>query len=77
MRDSTLTISAWLYGRLDIADALDGETVLVVAVDELVLQFANLVDQHAQLVRDIRDILIAGFAPDGELLLDKLMSLIP
>jgi hypothetical protein len=64
-----LTVSAGLYGCLDVADALDGDSVLVVAVDEQILQFADLVDQHSELVRHIRHILIAGFTPNRELLL--------
>lgn len=64
-----LTVPAGLYGGLDVADALDGDAVLVVAVDKQVFQLADLVDQHAQLVRHIRHVLVAGLAPDGELLL--------
>lgn len=48
---------------------------MVVAVDELVLKFTNLVDQDAQLVGNIRDIVIAGFTPEGELLLCPQISL--
>lgn len=64
-----LTVSAGLDGCLDVADALDGHAVLVVAIDVLVLELANLVEQDAELVGDVRYILIAGFSPDGELLL--------
>lgn len=67
---SLLTVPAGLDGSLDIADALDGHTVLVVAVDELVLKLADLVDQDAQLVRDIGNVVIAGLTPDRELLLE-------
>ena len=63
------TIPARLHGRLDVPYALHGDAVLVVAVDVLVLKLANLVQQHANLVGDIRDILIAVFTPEGELLL--------
>jgi hypothetical protein len=58
------TISAWLNRRLDIPDALDGDTVLVIAIDELVLQLANLIDQNTQFIRNVRDIFIAFLAPD-------------
>ena len=39
-----LTVSARLHRCLDVSDALDGHTVLVIAVDELVLKLANLVN---------------------------------
>ncbi|KAH0562669.1 hypothetical protein GP486_002652 [Trichoglossum hirsutum] len=54
----------WGTGRLDIPNALDGDTILVVAVDKLVLQLANLIDQNTQFVRNVRDIVIALLAPD-------------
>jgi hypothetical protein len=63
------TVTAGLDGSLDIADTLDGDTVLVVAVDEEILKLTDLVDQHAELVRHIRHILVTGFTPDGEMLL--------
>lgn len=66
-----LTVSAGLYGGLNVPNALDGDAVLVVAVDEQILQFTDLVDQDAELVRDIRHILVAGLAPDGQLLLGR------
>jgi len=69
-----LTVSARLNRRLNVADALDGHTVLVVAVDELVLELADLVDEHTELVGDIGDIIVAALAPDGELLLSLLSA---
>jgi hypothetical protein len=66
---SQLTVSAGLDGSLNVADTLDGDTVLVVAVDELVLELTNLVDEHTELVGDIRNVVIETLAPDGELLL--------
>lgn len=65
----SLTITAGLNRRLDITDTLDSDAVLVVTIDVLILELANLVHQHTELVSDVRDILIAALAPDGELLL--------
>ena len=64
-----LTVSAGLDGSLNVANALDGDTVLVVAVDELVLELTDLVNEHTELVGDIGDVVIETLAPDGELLL--------
>lgn len=64
-----LTVTAGLDGGLDVADALDGDAVLVVAVDILVLKLANLVDEHAELVCDIGNIVVTCLSPDGKLLL--------
>lgn len=66
-----LTVSAGLDGSLNVADALDGDAVLVVAVDELVLELTDLVDEHTELVGDIRNVVVASLAPDGELLLSN------
>jgi hypothetical protein len=64
-----LTVAARLNRSLNVPDALNGHTVLVVAVDILVLELANLVDQHTELVCYVRNIVVTGLAPDGELLL--------
>jgi hypothetical protein len=59
-----LTVSAGLDRSLNVADALDGHTVLVVAVDKLVLELTNLVDEHTELVGNIGDVVIESLAPD-------------
>jgi len=66
---NVLTVSARLDGSLDVTNALDGHTVLVVAIDELVFKLANFVDQDTELVGDIRDVIVKSLTPDGELLL--------
>ena len=66
-----LTVAAGLDGGLNVADALDGDAVLVVAIDILVLKLTNLVNENTKLVGDIRDIVVASLAPDGELLLKE------
>jgi hypothetical protein len=37
---------------------------LIISVDELVLQFANLVEKDAKFVGDIRDVVVTALAPD-------------
>lgn len=69
LQEVVLTVTAGLDRRLDVADALHGDAVLVVAVDELVLELTDLVDENAELVGDVGDVVVAGLAPDGELLL--------
>jgi hypothetical protein len=59
-----LTVSAGLDRSLNVTDALDGHTVLVVAVDKLVLELTNLVDEHTELVGNIGDVVIESLAPD-------------
>lgn len=66
----TLTLPTGLDGRLDVADALDRHAVPVVAVDEHVLQLSDFVRQNAELVCNVRHIVITSFTPDRELLLE-------
>lgn len=72
LQGNRLTVTAGLHRGLNVTNALDGHTVLVVAVDKHVLQLTDLVDQNTKLIRDIRNILVAGLTPDGELLLSQL-----
>ena len=65
-----LTVSAGLYGSFDVANALDCNTVLIVAVDELIFKLTNFVNEDTKLIGNIRDIVVTAFSPDGELLLD-------
>lgn len=66
-----LTVSTRLYGCLDISDALHGDSVLVIAIDILVLELANFVNEYTELVGDVGNVFVAGLAPEGELLLDR------
>ena len=68
--DLLLAVTAGLHRGLDVADALHGDAVLVIAVDVLVLELANLVQQDTELVGDVGNILVGTLAPDGELLLE-------
>lgn len=70
-RSGQLTVTAWLHRGLDVADALDGDTVLVISVDVLVLKFTDFVEQDTELIRYVRDILVSGLTPDGKLLLQR------
>lgn len=74
--DFLLAVSAGLDGGFDIADALDGDTILVVAVDELVFELANFVDQDTEFVGNVGDVVITSFTPDGQLLL-RMVSRLP
>lgn len=67
--DLLLAVTAGLHRGLDVADALHGDAVLVIAVDVLVLELANFVQQDTKLVGDVGDVLVGTLAPDGELLL--------
>lgn len=48
--DLLLAVAAGLNGSFNVTDALDGNTVLIVAVDELVFELSDFVDQNAELV---------------------------
>lgn len=64
-----LTVTAGLNGSLNVTDALDSNTILVVAVDVEILQLSDLVQKNTQLVGHIRDVFVAVLTPNGELLL--------
>lgn len=67
--DLLLAVTAGLDRGLDVADALHGDAVLVIAVDVLVLELTNLVEQDTELVGNVGDVLVGTLTPDGELLL--------
>ena len=67
--DLLLAVSRWLDRGFNVADRLDGYTVLIVSVDELILQFTNLVDEDTELVSNVANIFVACFTPQRELLL--------
>lgn len=71
-----LTVTAGLDGCFDVTNALDGDTVLVIAIDILVLELTNLVNQDTELVCDIRNVVVTGLSPDGKLLLHYQLVLI-
>jgi hypothetical protein len=58
------TVSAWLNGCFNIPNAFDGDPILVVAVDELILQLADLIDKNTKFIRNIRHIFVAFLSPD-------------
>ena len=64
-----LTVTAGLNGSLNVTDALDSNTILVVAVDVEILQLSDLVQKNTQLVGHIRDVFVAVLTPNGKLLL--------
>jgi hypothetical protein len=66
-----LTVTAGLDRSFDVANALDGHSVLVVTVHVLVLELTDLVDEHTELVGDVRHVVVASLAPNGELLLNS------
>jgi hypothetical protein len=67
--DFLFAVAGGLHGGFDVADGFDSDAVLVVAVDELVFEFADFVDEDAEFVGYVADVVVAGFAPEGELLL--------
>ena len=67
-----LTIATGLDRCLNVANALDGNAVLIVTVHILVLEFTNFVNQDAEFVGDIGYVIVARLAPDGQLLLRRI-----
>lgn len=73
--DLLLPVAAGLHRGFDVANALNGRAVLIVTIDVLVLQLANFIDQDTKLVSDVRDVVVASLAPDGQLLLSDVSAL--
>jgi len=67
--DAKLTVPARLDRSFNIANTLDGDAVLIIPVDVLVLELANFVKQDSQLVRHVGHVFVTVLAPDRELLL--------
>ena len=63
------TVPAGLHRSFNVANAFDRDTVLIVAVNELVFKLADFVDENTKLVRNIRHVIITTFTPEGKLLL--------
>jgi hypothetical protein len=64
-----LTVSARLDRCFDVTNALHGNAILVVSVDVLIFQFADFVEENADLVGDVRDVFVGSLTPKGQLLL--------
>ena len=58
-----LTVTAWLDGSLDVSNALNRHTVLVISVHKLVFQLSDFIDEHTELIGDIRDVIVSEFTP--------------
>ena len=67
--DFLFAVAGWLDAGFDVTDGFYGYAVLVVAVDELVFEFANFVNKDSEFVGYVGDVVVAGFTPEGELLL--------
>lgn len=63
--DLLFAVTTGLDRGFDVPNALDGDAVLVIAVDKLVFELADFIDQNTEFVGDIRDVVIASFTPDG------------
>ena len=59
-----LSVSTGLHRGFDVANALDGYTILIIAIDKLVFELADFVNQDSQLVRYVRNVIITCLAPD-------------
>jgi len=63
-------VSAGLDRSLNITDALDSDTVLIITINIQVLEYADFIDQDAELVRYVGHVIVACLAPDRQLLSD-------
>lgn len=64
-----LTVSTWLHRRLNVANAFDGDAVLIVLVNVGVLQLTHFIEQHTKFVGNIGYVIVASLTPDRQLLL--------
>jgi len=58
-----LTVAARLHRRLDVSDTLHRHAVLIISVDKLVFELADLVKENAELVGNVGNVFVASFAP--------------
>jgi hypothetical protein len=61
------TITAGLYASLNVPYALNGDPVLIVSINELVLKFTNFKDEHSKLVCNVGHVFVAFLTPNREL----------
>jgi len=77
--DFLFTVARRLNGRLNVADLLECQTVLIVVIcckldfpqefstNEIIFQFADFKDENAKLISNIGNIIIAFLAPNRKL----------
>jgi hypothetical protein len=59
-----LTVTTRLNRSFNVADALHSNSILVVTVDILVLELANLVKENTKLVGNVGNIFVTSLAPN-------------
>ena len=61
--DLLLAVSRGLDGGFNVTNRLNSHAVLVVSVHELIFEFTNFVNEDAELVSYVGNIVVAGFTP--------------